>query len=144
MNETKKWFLVFVVLFALGTITNCSMTERTVVSAADVVNEVARKGDQIDAITVETCHEAESAAAELPDLEMAEAKVKAIRQRCDEVIESIDKLEEAIEQVDLVFEAVERGDAEVEDLVSAAIGARQAFERAKGANEELKAYLEHL
>lgn len=142
MTELGKNLLVVLALTLMGAFVSCSQAERVVISAADVVNEVARKGDQIDAVSVEICHEAESAAADLPDLEKAQKLVFEIRGQCDHVFGSIDKLEQAIKHVDLVFEAVQRGDAKVKDLVSAAIKARQIYDDALEANEALRDILE--
>lgn len=118
------------------------VTQKAVVSAAELVDAVAMRGDQLDAISVEICKDAENAAAEMPDLEAAERTVKEIRAGCDRVFVAIDQVDAAIKHVDLVFEAVERGDATIDDLASAAIASRQAYDRAKLANEELRKLLE--
>jgi N-acetylglucosamine kinase-like BadF-type ATPase len=141
--EIRLLNIIAICCFALAAFAACKgVQQRTVVSAAEVVNEVAKKGDHIDAVSVEICHEAESAAADLPDLDRAEKLVMEIRGRCDMVFTGIDKLEQAIKHVDLVFEAVQRNDATVEDLVNAAMKARQAYEHALEANEALRELLE--
>lgn len=143
LDVTRIIVLIGCVFGLLGlSISACSHAEQSVVRAADLVDAVAHKGDQIDAVSVELCHEAESAAAELPDLEEAENTVMEIRAGCDRVFGAIDKLEQAIKHVDLVFEAVERGDAKIEDLARAAVAARQAYEKAYAANEELRELLQ--
>lgn len=139
-----KRLLVLVLALASIACVGCSQSERVVVSAAEVVNEVARRGDQIDAVAVDACHMAESVAVELPDIDEAEKAVMVIRARCDAAFAAVDALEAAIEQVDIVFAAVERGDLTVRDLVSAAIGARQAFERAQKAHTELREFLKEV
>lgn len=121
---------------------SCATAEKVVISAADVVDEVARKGDQIDAISVEACHEAESAAADIPDLDKAERAVQRIRSGCDQVFGAIDALEAAIETVDRTFASVQIKEATLEDLVGAAMKARQAYDRAAEASEQLREILE--
>lgn len=121
---------------------SCAFAERTVIKAADVVNEVAHRGDQLDAVAVESCHAAEEAAVEHPDLDEAERLVGEIRAKCDAAFEAIDEVERAIATVDEVFASVERGQTELEELVAAAIAARQAFEKAQGAHDALRTYLE--
>lgn len=148
-REMLAWSFVALVpwiaallLIALSLTLACSTAQQTVINAADVVNQVARKGDKLDQVTVDACHAAEKVAVELPDVAQAEAKVLEIRKHCDAAFKAVDELDTAIKQVDAVFEAVERGDATVQDLVNSAMVARQLFAKAQQAHEALRAFLE--
>lgn len=133
-----RGWLALLLLFSASA---CTATERTVVTAAQVVDGIALRGDKIDAIAVSSCHAAELKAADLPDLNQAAESVESIRVACDAAFEAVDKLEASIEAVDAVFSAVERKEADVKKLVSAAIAARQAFGEAKEENDRLRSIL---
>ncbi len=135
----RAWF--FAVLASLSLLFGCASTEHSVITAAQVVDELARRGDDIDAIAVSACHAAELKAADLPDLGKATQAVESIRAACDEAFEAVDVLKGAVEHVDEVFAAVERKEADVQGLISAAIAARQAFGAAKAANDKLRGIL---
>jgi hypothetical protein len=120
------------------------LAQRQAATAADVVNEVAKRGDQVYAVSVEACHNAELAAAALPDLETAKTTVTEIRQRCDVAFLALERLRLAVAYVDNLVEQLDKGAATVQQATAAAITARDAFERAQSAMVDLNTYLESL
>lgn len=120
----------------------CVQTQKAVVTVADVVNEVARKGDYLDAVAVAACNEAEKAALKHPDVEVAEALIKDIRVQCDLAFASVDVLEHLIKVTDGTFAKMQTGKVSAQELVNAAMAARQAFENAETINSQTKVFLE--
>ena len=137
-----RWRFIIAFIPAFIAQPSCVPARGAVVSVAQVVDAIAHKGDQIDAVTVDVCHKAESAAADIPDLRDAELAVMRIREACDKAFAAVDVTAEAIARVDAVMEKVETGELSVDDLAGAAIKARQAFEKAQVAHDDLREVLE--
>lgn len=140
-----------VLMLALATIstllfTSCTTKQAdiTTATAAQIVDQVAMRGDQVDAVLVGACDEAERQAAELPDIESAERLVFEIRKRCDQAFEAVDKLAEAIVATDALMGRYESGEVKLTKVMEAALKARAAFARAVELHDTLKKYLEAL
>jgi hypothetical protein len=126
------------------TVTSCASPQRAAVTVADVVNEVARRGDRIYSVSVDACNAAEALAAHHADLDTAERLVGEVRRRCDVAFAA---LEAARKAVALVDDAVARGGAgglSAADLARLAMAAREAVESAQAAHAELATFLRGL
>lgn len=140
--EVLKLFALILVVFASSFIVGgCSKAELVIVRAADIVDEVALRGDQIDAVSVELCDQAEQVALTYPDVDAAEAAISEIRKRCDQAFKAIDKVAETIAVVDSIFAEVEQGEDRVTDLVEAALAARKLFISTKLESDQLNEFL---
>jgi uncharacterized protein YhaN len=148
-SRSKFWRGVFClyavasVLFFVAQLQSCSGGgAQAAITAADIVNEVAKRGDQAYQVSIGTCHAAEAAAAELPDVTQAEAAVLKIRKACDHAFATLEQVRLALQRVDQAFLLAEQGKLPVRDLVSAALSARELFERARVEHELLAAELQ--
>jgi uncharacterized protein YhaN len=140
------WLLYAVVgiaCFAL-TLYGCSArgNEKAAVSAADIVNEVVHRGDQVYGVSVQSCHTAEQAAAELPEPAEAERAVARIRAACDHAFQALDLVALAVKRVDEIMAQAEAGAVPVRDVVAAALDARAVVEAAQAENAELAMQLQ--
>ena len=139
----KTRFLAFAAtLFALS----CSAAQQEAANAqaanvADVVNEIARKGDTVYEVSIEACHQAELTAADLPDVDKARSTVAEIRKRCDQAFAAVNKVRDAIARVDQLVADIDRGVGNIKALADAALKARAAFSDAEDAQRALAAYL---
>jgi uncharacterized membrane protein len=118
--------------------------EHASATAGDVVNEVAKRGDQVYAVTTEACFAAERAASVLPDLEQAKSTVLEIRSRCDVAFAALEELRLAVARVDKLVADIEQGAATVQQATEAALASRAAFEQARSAHESLAVFLEQI
>lgn len=114
---------------------------KVAISAADIVNEVARRGDQSYAVSVASCHAAELVAAELPDVAEAERAVGRIRSACDRAFHLFEEVRLAVARVDEAMARAEAGQLPIRDVVGAALSARELFERAQAEDTTLAAQL---
>lgn len=132
--------LLQVVMFVM---VSCSSqaTDMAVISAADVVNEIARRGDQVYAVGVRECNAAERQAAELPDLPSAKALVSQIRTQCDKAFRAIDRVREVIAAIDRMLVEVDAGSLAVADLTELALEARRRADQAHQVHAEVAKYL---
>lgn len=115
---------------------------KVAISAADIVNEVARRGDQAYGVSVESCHAAEAVAAELPNVAEAERAVGRIRSACDHAFHRFDEVRLAIARVDEAMARAEAGQLPIRDVVSAALSARELFEQAQAEDVTLAGQLQ--
>ena len=139
--------VVMIMCLALPGLVACSpatlpKAKTQVGTVADVINEVARRGDQVYAVSVEACKRAEQVAVQHPDLAEAKRLVSAIRARCDIAFAALEQLKGAIDRVDALVLRFELKQATLEELVRAAMVARAAFEQADKSNRLLATYLE--
>ncbi len=124
-------------------VAGCSGTgPKVAISAADIVNEVARRGDQTYAVSVEACHAAEMVAAEQPNVDEAERAVGRIRAACDHAFHALDEVRLAIARVDEAMARAEAGQLPIRDVVSAALSARELFESAQAEQVTLTTQLQ--
>jgi len=136
---------MFAVMTVLACCSSCAaeqrVTERAAATAADVVREVAHYGDQLYAVSVDRCHQAELVAAALPELEAARAAVGEIRSRCDDAFFALEQLRLAVNTADEWAAKLERGTTTVREATQAALRARDAFTYAQQAHQTLNEYL---
>ena len=139
--------LVMVLGFVVGDLLlGCTtkQTDRAVVTAAQIVDQVAMRGDQVDAVTVVACNAAEEHAAEIADIEEADRRVQEIRVYCDQAFDAIDDLDEAIKAVDVLMGRHEKGEVPISEVVEAAVQARLVFVKAVEVHDSLRRYLSAL
>jgi hypothetical protein len=118
-----------------------SATEQAVLSAADVVNEIARRGDQVYAVGVRECNAAEVAAAELPDLASARTLVGQIRLQCDKAFRAVDRAREVIAAIDRTLVEIDAGSMALGDVTALALEARRRVDEAHAVHAEVAQYL---
>jgi hypothetical protein len=118
-----------------------SATEQGVLSAADVVNEIARRGDQVYAVGVRECNAAEVAAAELPDLASARTLVGQIRLQCDKAFRAVDRVREVIAAIDRTLVEIDAGSMALGDVTALALEARRRVDEAHAVHAEVAKYL---
>lgn len=111
------------------------------ITVADVVNEVAQRGDVLYGVGVETCDAAERVAAEQGTPEQAEATVRAIRVQCDEAFRAFDRLRIATERLDAAVAAIGTHPLSAKDLSELALDARRLHAEASAAATKVNAYL---
>lgn len=117
----------------------CSAAQASAAGAttAQVVNEVARSGDAIYAVSVAECHAAEVAASHALELSVAKATVAEVRSRCDVAFQALRKAQSAVVSVDAALQR----NVSARDLAVLALSAREAVEAAQQAEVELAAFL---
>lgn len=111
------------------------------ITVADVVNEVAQRGDVLYGVSVDTCDQAERAAAEQGTPEQAEKLVGAIRARCDEAFRAFDRLRIATERIDAAVDAIGTHPLSARDLSDLALDARRLHAEAADLNAKLGSFL---
>jgi hypothetical protein len=126
------------------TVTSCATPQRAAVSVADVVNEVARRGDRIYAVSVDACNAAEVLAAHHRDLATAEKLVGEVRSRCDLAFAALEAARKAVTLVDDAVAKSRAGELSAADLARLAVAAREAVESAQAAHAELATFLRGL
>lgn len=143
-KRTARWTIGFVMFvgwlaclcllfgFPLG----CHSTQPAI-TAAEVVNEVAQRGDQAFQVSVSACHAAEQVAAELPDVDKASSTVLRIRAACDHVFARFDLLRTAITKLDEAMGQAADGRVSVRDLVTRALDARALLDSVKAEDASL-------
>lgn len=145
-----SWFLISFLALALWLVSpGCTATapevaEQRTDRAAELLNEIAKRGDQVYGVSVERCHRAELAAAKLPDLEDARALVATVRAQCDQAFQALEALRLALEGIDNTLADLERGTATIRQAAAAAILARDAFDAAQLAHDDLATFLGRL
>lgn len=152
MNQVNSWKVrayaagacwLFFTLLMVGLYAACGSTgPQVAVSAADIVNEVVRRGDRAYAVSVSSCHTAERVAAELPDVQTATRAVERIRASCDHAFQSLELVRASVARVDSILAKVEAGALPVKDLVAAALDARALADQAEAEHEQLATSLQ--
>lgn len=137
MRNLTLLFLALACLLGCG-----APTAQAAVTAAEVANEIARRGTQVYAVSIDACHAAELVAVDLPSIETARATVAEIRERCDQAFDAIEGVRKALEAMDAVVAQASTGVEAARSLAAAALAARDAVEHAERVNRELAAYLE--
>lgn len=122
-------------------LTSCASSHQAAVRTADVVNQIARTGDKIYVVSVETCHGAEMAAARHPDLKRAETLVAEIRARCDIAFMALERARGYVERIDDAVAKAGSGTLSARDLAALAMSAREAVEAAQDIHVELAKFL---
>lgn len=120
----------------------CSSAAHPAVTVADVVNEVALRGDASYAVTVEQCNEGEKRAAEIPDLDAAKVVVARIRSTCDVAFRAFEKVRSSIDALDSAVASAEQGKITARELAELAVVARQRVEQAIELGKAAKTVLE--
>jgi len=150
-EKAAKGAAVLLLIVGLGfTASACSpaQTQQAVEAAkpnvarlADGVNEVAKRGSQVQGVTVETCNAAELVAAQHPDLAQAKELVAAIRARCKLAFDAFEHLRLAIDKTDQTVARFRVGQATLEQAFAAALDAKDAAAAADKIHRELATYL---
>ncbi len=142
-KRTARWTIGFVMfcgwlacLCLLFGVPGCHSTQPAI-TAAEVVNEVAQRGDQAFQVSVAACHAAEQVAAELPDVDKASSTVLRIRAACDHVFARFDLLRTAITKLDEAMGQAADGRVSVRDLVTRALDARALLDSVKAEDASL-------
>jgi hypothetical protein len=112
-----------------------------VVTVADVVNEVAQRGDVLYGVGVETCDAAERVAVEQGTPEQAEQTIRAIRAQCDEAFRAFDRLRIATERLDEAVAAMAERPLSAKELSDLALDTRRLHAEAAAASSKVHAYL---
>lgn len=115
--------------------------QKTVVTVADVVNQVARRGDQVYAVSVAECNQAEKVAVELPDLNKAGNLVKEIRAKCDVAFKALDSLRIGVNTLDEAIARADKGQLSAADLARAAVEARRLWDETVGIERQTADFL---
>lgn len=133
-RREERWHTAVFVMFAFCCSFGCWVAcasagaQKTVVTVADVVNQVAKRGDQVYAVSVQECDAAEKVAVELPDVGQAGNLVKAIRAKCDVAFKALDSLRLGVNTLDEAVARAEKGQLTAADLASAAVEARRLYD----------------
>jgi hypothetical protein len=143
----RRWLrvsgLMLLAQLALFTPFACSSAAKpAVVTVADVVNEVARKGDATYGVSVQQCNEAEKHAAEMQDLDLAKQTVARIREQCDKAFRVFERVRATIASLDAAVADAEAGKLTAKDLADLALEARRRVEEAVATARQVHTFLE--
>lgn len=114
--------------WALQSCAGSQAAQTTTLTVADLVNEVAHRGDTIYGVTVEECHQAELGASKAPDLRSAQTLVSTIRAKCHVAFDALETVRVSINTLDEAVEKAGKGQITAADLSSAMLTARKLWD----------------